>query len=227
MEDDLIIREHLIRNDLYYGDIVLMTYVIKYPEFYSKTYSSSADKLNIYYGTKLLLYQKFHIKNLFKLAMEEYNESKKQDYPFRAYEVYVDYTVTYNKECILSLYFNKYQYTGGAHGMTNREADTWDLSKAEKIDLKDLYVGEDRSLADYFVNEINRQIKVNIDAGNNYYFENYEELVKEYFNPRNFYINEEGVVIFYQLYEIGPYVSGIMTFTIPYEEGVIELPSCN
>ena len=93
--------------------------------------------------------------------------------------------------------------------------------------MKDLYVGEDSSLADYFVNEINRQIKVNIDAGNNYYFENYEELVKEYFNPRNFYLNEEGVVIFYQLYEIGPYVSGIMTFTIPYEEGVIELPSCN
>lgn len=225
--EELIIREHLIRNNLYYGDEVLLTYVIKYPEFYSKTYASSAEKLNIYYGSKILLYQKFQIKSLLKLAIEDFNEAKKQDYPFRTYEVYVEYTVTYNKECILSLYFDKYQYTGGAHGITNREADSWNLLKADKINLSELYVGDNKDLKNYFTDEINMQIKMNIDAGNNYYFDNYEELVYEYFNPRNFYLNEEGVIIYYQLYEIAPYVSGIMTFTIPYEEGVIELPSCS
>ena len=58
------------------------------------------------------------------------------------------------------------------------------------------------------------------------YFEDYKNLVEENLNMDNFYLSKEGLVIYFGLYEIAPYVSGIRTFTIPYTaEGIIP-PSC-
>ena len=60
------------------------------------------------------------------------------------------------------------------------------------------------------------QIAEQIAAGNDIYFDDYEENVIAEFNPQNFYLTPEGLVIFYQQYAIAPYSSGIMEFTIPY-----------
>lgn len=37
----------------------------------------------------------------------------------------MEYTITYNDNCFLSYYNDKYEYTGGAHGMTVRSLNTF------------------------------------------------------------------------------------------------------
>jgi len=60
--------------------------------------------------------------------------------------------------------------------------------------------------------EINRQILDNKEI----YFEDACNLVLETFNPDSFYLVPEGIVIYFQQYDIAPYSSGIRTFLIKY-----------
>ena len=47
------------------------------------------------------------------------------------------------------------------------------------------------------------------------YFEDAEMLAVRNFDPKNFYLTKEGVTVFYPLYTIAPYSSGIREFLIP------------
>ena len=59
------------------------------------------------------------------------------------------------------------------------------------------------------------------------YFDDYFHLVRENFKPNNFYLVDEGIVIYYDLYDIAPYAAGIRTFLIPFRKGIVLEPSCN
>lgn len=221
----VIVETHSTERELKAKDQLLLTYSLKYPQFRTEKFNDFIVKLNLYYSTKNTLFQRFDIKRLYQLAYEDYEASLKNGYPFRPYEVYRDFTVTYNKDCIISMYFDTYEYTGGAHGTTVREADTWNLSTDTKVELSDLFVYP-KNFEEYVTKNILQQIEENIKEGNNIYFDDFRQTVVEKFNKRDFYLTEEGIVIFYQLYDIGPYSSGIITFLIPYKEGEVVLPSC-
>lgn len=223
--ENVIVKENIIQKKLYYNKQMLMSYTIKYPTFISEKYSSYMKKLNAIYKTKMFLYQSFSIMKLYKMAIEEYEYSIANGFPVRTYEAIIDYTVTYNQNCALSLYFDKYEYTGGAHGNTIRTSDSWDLEDEKSIKLIDLFP-QNILYEEYIFKIVNEQIVNQIDAGNNIYFENYQQLMIENFDKDNFYLTEEGVVIFYQQYDIAPYSSGILTFTIPYSDGIVVPPIC-
>jgi hypothetical protein len=58
------------------------------------------------------------------------------------------------------------------------------------------------------------------------YFENYRSLIVRYFNPNSFNLSPDTLSVYYQQYEIGPYVSGIIVFNIPYESLRLTKPGC-
>ena len=86
------------------------------------------------------------------------------------------------------------------------------------MDLSEFFPGK-KDYTAYIIAEINKQTAKEIADNNNIYFEDVNDLVKENFNEKNFYIVPEGVVIFFQHNEIAPYSSGIRTFLIPFQEG--------
>jgi hypothetical protein len=53
------------------------------------------------------------------------------------------------------------------------------------------------------------------------YFPDWEKLIVQTFNENSFYATNEGIVIYYQQYDIAPYSSGIREFLIPYNINVI------
>lgn len=208
-----------------YKNQKLLSYDIAYPQFASDKYKAFINKLNIYYKADASLYQKFHVLKLFQMAIDDYEYATKNEFPVRVYEVVVKYELTYNQDCVISLYIDRYEYTGGAHGMTHRSADTWSLDKGRRMSLSDFFPNQ-KDYTEQIIKAINNQIKEDIEKGNNYYFDDYENLVRENFNERNFYIVPEGVTIFFQLYEIAPYSSGIMTFLIPFGGNSAKQPKC-
>ncbi|MDF2537366.1 MAG: hypothetical protein K0S76_387 [Herbinix sp.] len=223
--EQIIVRERLLQQDMYYKDHMIMKYTIKYPKFISEKYQSLAYKLNSLYRTKALMYERSNIMNLYQMAMVEYEYSVVNNFPIHQFEAYTDFFVTYNENCAVSLYFDQYEYAGGAHGLTVRYSDTWNLQKSKRIDLNELFPGR-ADYREYIIETIDLQIQNQIAKGEDYYFENYSQLVSENFKVNSFYLTPEGVVIYFQQYDIAPYSSGLPTFLIPYSQMGPIPPTC-
>ncbi|WP_240489256.1 RsiV family protein [Cohnella thermotolerans] len=106
----------------------------------------------------------------------------------------------------MSLYVDYYVYTGGAHGMTARQPYTFDLATGNVLTLKEAAEGN----ANYvpIINaEIAKQIKVR----------KLELLTpfKTIEADRPFYLNHNGLVIYFEQYEYTPYAAGMPEFVIP------------
>lgn len=206
------VKNEVLQNDLKYEGVILVSYKIEYPNFKSSKYQLSLNLINKYYKSKALEYEDYIKTELYDTALRQYFEAIDNDYPLRTFEALQTFELTYNFDCILSLYFDRYQYTGGAHGSTLRASQTWNLQKGRQIKLGELIRAD--SYVSYILNEVKAQIEQNPDI----YFENYESLIRQTFNTSSFYCTPKGIVVYYQQYDIAPYASGIREFFIPYSD---------
>lgn len=206
----------VLQDELKYEDQTLLTYRIEYPEFRASRYQMCLAVVNKFYRNKALEYKKRAEEELFNLAVEQYKEAVEQGYPIRVFEVIQEFEVTYSQSCIISLYMDQYEYTGGAHGATVRQSQTWNLQKCGLVKLCRL-VQCPPDCRDYIFKKVEAQIAKHPDI----YFENYRELIRETFNENSFYCTPRGIVVYYQQYDIAPYASGIREFEIPYSNCVM------
>ena len=144
--------------------------------------------------------------NEVKQIADEYFKDKPE--PLMAYQLYARYKLTNNSD-IISFYIDYYQFSGGAHGITNRIAYNIEKSSGNEMQLKDIFK-DNYNYKNVINEEINRQISKDPDR----YFTG-----KDGFNGigdnQNFYIKNNTLVIYFGLYEIAPYASGISEFIIP------------
>lgn len=108
----------------------------------------------------------------------------------------------------ISTYIDYYQFSGGAHGETTRNAYNIRIKDSKKIALKDLY----EEGVDY-KEEINKVIWAEINKNPDMYFIGTLGFngIKE---NQGFYLKKGFIVVFFQQYEIAPYVAGIPEFLI-------------
>ena len=130
--------------------------------------------------------------------------------PLMPYQLYARYKITNNSD-ILSFYIDYYKFTGGAHGVTTRIAYNVDLYTGAELMVEDLFK-KDFDFKRVIDKEIGRQIAKDPDR----YF-----MGKDGFNGikqnQSFYIKNNSLVIYFGLYEIAPYASGISEFIIPHK----------
>ena len=142
--------------------------------------------------------------NEVKEIADEYYKDKPA--PLMPYQLYARYKITNNSD-IISFYIDYYQFSGGAHGITNRIAYNIEKSSGIEMQLKDIF-------KDNYKDVINKEISRQINKDPDRYFTG-----KDGFNGigdnQNFYIKNNTVVIYFGLYEIAPYASGISEFIIP------------
>lgn len=210
-----------IKNERRYKGVTVLKYTVQYPRFEGNEFQTTLEKLNRYYHENAMAYANYCDQELYKNAVAEYEQAKSHGFRLPVYEAMQVFKLQYTQECALSLYFDRYEYTGGAHGNTIRSADTWNLSFGKRSKLKE-YFPFIKDPEAYILKEINGQIAANPDN----YFPSYEKLTAENFNADAFYITEQGIAIFYQEYDIAPYVMGIPTFTIAYQRGYATPPRC-
>ncbi|MGI6453336.1 MAG: DUF3298 and DUF4163 domain-containing protein [Syntrophomonadaceae bacterium] len=204
-----------IAGEMRYDGVTVLSYRIEYPYVKSSVYKSFLGPINQFYKNRALKYQYYCQTKLFAMAVEQYLHDKKSGYPERAYDATLTNTITYNSDCIISLYSDRYEFTGGAHGSTVRSSQTWNLQNGQMLRIGDLF-NTLFNYRRYIINEVIRQIRENPEP----YFENYETLVEQYFDPNSFYCTPNGLVVYYQQYEIAPYASGIREFLLPYNQNI-------
>lgn len=217
MDVKLVTVNSLILQDtMRYNGVVLLKYRIEYPEFRSVVYKKATTKMNRYYRDKAYEYERYYKSVLFHMAVEQYKYDIENGYPVREFDAIAEYNITYNEFCIVSLYTDEYEYTGGAHGNTIRTSQTWDLKKQRTVPLSELFRIQFGYRA-YIFKIIAQEIQKDPDI----YFPDWEKLIVQTFNEDSFYATAEGIVIYYQQYDIAPYSSGIREFLIPYNINVI------
>ena len=214
-----------IEREMHYQTARVLQFKINYPQFQSVDFLAVVNRMNRYYKCKADAFQRYCECQLYRAAVKDYKYAVANGFPVREYEAQVNYTVTYNQNCAVSLYFDGYQFTGGAHGNTVRTSQTWNLQTGCRITLRQLFPrGVDYKKL--IIETVKRQIASQIQNGTNYYFDNYEKLVDQTFQPCNFYLMPNQLAVYFQQYDIAPYSSGIPVFLIPYTKSGIIPPSC-
>ncbi|EZH66483.1 hypothetical protein DH09_11160 [Bacillaceae bacterium JMAK1] len=133
---------------------------------------------------------------------------KDQGYGQKETELTGTYDIKTNQPHILSLTLSIYQFSGGAHGTTLEKGLTFNTETGQLLSFKDLFLttNNHRSI-------INERIKSQLNERN---------LTSDLLVPfsgvnddTNFYIADQTLVIFFNQYELLPYVYGITYFPIP------------
>lgn len=122
----------------------------------------------------------------------------------------VDFDIKKNSDNTLSILVMYYKYAGGAHGYSENVSYNVDMRTGKFILINDLFKNE----VDYksVINEeIRKQIEdlIKLDAQNNGIYE--FKTIKE---NQKFYIQDDNLVIYFDLYDIAPYAAGIPEFII-------------
>lgn len=104
----------------------------------------------------------------------------------------------------------EYRYTGGAHGIDSEKGYTFDLSTGKRIYESDLFKREYKpALTQLLTEQLPKVVSKDI----------YDMLFIKTIEPnQNFYIDQEGITYIYGRYEIGPYVSGIIRVSVPWDK---------
>lgn len=207
------IAKRELKDELKYNDTIILTYRIEYPEIVSSNYEIGMHVFNKYNKEKALSLKERVMSELYEDAKKLYDYNTSNGYPIMVYEIILQYNITYNEYHIISLYYDQYEFTGGAHGNTIRTSQNWDLRVGKMIPLSYFFPNDPYYLIN-ILKSINNQIKEQIESGNNYYFDNYCQLVLETFRLENYYLTPRAIAIFFQQYDIAPYSSGIPVFYI-------------
>lgn len=118
---------------------------------------------------------------------------------------------------VISFCESFYEYSGGAHGMYGVEGRTFDVKSGRELLLEDILsdsAGFYDKATDYIVQKLDEEYGEEL-------FPEYRETVEmETFGetPVSWYLDDEGIVIDYDLYMIAPYVAGAPSVTLPYDD---------
>lgn len=130
-------------------------------------------------------------------------------------ETNFDYRIPYSQNGLVSVVLTEYQYAGGAHGNTVQTAYTFDLKTGKALGLFDLVKSgakaDCRSTVDALVRKF---IDTRVYSGE--LMELPDLAFKTVGDTPNYYLSDDGAMIYFQEYEHFPYVAGIQEFTLDY-----------
>lgn len=123
--------------------------------------------------------------------------------------------VKYNEQNILSLSFEKYGYTGGAHGILIRNYVVLDIATNKHLSPADIFIdGYQASLEVLLDKKLRKQNGI-LDTES---LRDAGFLVDSVTVSDNFFVNNDGIGFYYNVYRIAPYAAGPTELFIPYYE---------
>lgn len=210
------ITMHEMAKTFSHDNVTMLTLSVLYPQVNLFHNQAAQLRINRRIQAQINEFYRYASQTLYEQAIADYGYAQKNGFPFRQYEAVLNYNITYNQRCHLSMYRDQYAFTGGAHGNTIRASDTYNVRNGQDLPLSSFF----QPNVDYrtlLIEQILKQADEQMRQNPYIYFDNYPSLIAENFNEKSYYLSESGLSIYYQQYEIAPYATGIVVFTIPYE----------
>jgi inhibitor of cysteine peptidase len=125
------------------------------------------------------------------------------------FEVDLNYKITYNQNGLLSVVFDNYQYYGGAHGSTLQIAYTFNLKDGTQYKLSDMF----KDKTDY-VTLLSKIVKQKLKERGLSEGVEFDKIAEN----QEFYLDNNGVKVYFQQYAVGCYALGILEFRADYDD---------
>jgi len=131
--------------------------------------------------------------------------------PNARWAVELDGAPAYGTEAVVTLAFERYTYTGGAHPNSARLFLNFDRASGERLELADVVADTEQ-----FGNLLQTKMKAarDLPAESDWAETGYFDFVL----PENFAVAPEGLLVHYNSYEIAPYVLGPTEVELAYAE---------
>ncbi len=194
------------------GDRIDTTYVgLTYPIFEDST-------MNRYVKENILLDK--------EQTLEQYVHNFLEGYANFVEENEVKHPLAWQKETFIGVMMNNpylimmdnitYEFSGGAHGNSYTLWNVYDVQTKEKLKLN-TFISENKmkeftKIAERFFRK-EEGLSDTSSYKDDYFFEN-----DTFSLAANYGVSKEGIIFFYNPYEIKPYSGGTTYLTIPYEE---------
>jgi hypothetical protein len=107
-------------------------------------------------------------------------------------------------------------YFGGAHSNTTQSSATFDLSSGEVVPLTSFFKITATQVTNRIVDLVYEQTSTLKDESGILLYDCDEATIREALKLENYYLASQGLVVFFQPYDIAPYAAGLPEFTIPY-----------
>lgn len=134
------------------------------------------------------------------------------------YDYYLDYSMKYNRNDVVSVQFQSYVYQGGAHGIPARTDYTINLNTGKVYTLNDLLQSNPN-----YKDPINAVVKKGLQEIA-LYEEGHEFAFRTISDNPSFYVKDEGVVVYFDVYEYTPYAAGFPEFYFRFSALLPKLP---
>lgn len=129
--------------------------------------------------------------------------------------------IFYFNNRFISFTQQQYDYSGGAHGMPYWIPHTFDLHTGEELDLSFFIANEEEEFKDIVTECFIKMYDVDPDL----YWDDAVETVRECVDFEwPFYLDEDGVVIYFGPYDLAPYAGGFVEIVVPYEDLELRVP---
>lgn len=179
--------------------------------------SDVSDKINSAISAELDTFWTFEKENV-TYADEDYKMSLNDaEYTFTPYSADFSYTLKRCDDRIISVVFNQYDYSGGAHGNSWSYGITFDAVSGNRLHLEGL---SSDSSAFYQMLLSNLSTQASLPAYRNFVFEDFyadieNSLLKD---SAAWYLDSSGLTFISNPYVLGSYAAGTFEFNIPYSD---------
>jgi Deacetylase PdaC/Protein of unknown function (DUF3298) len=182
---------------------------IKYPQIKGLENVTAEQKINLTLRAGAEVANKHRLKLLAdeKEAKAKWNSSQG---PWRPYEYVFTYKIPFSDQNHLSVIYNEYFYTGGAHGISIGTTYNFNTKTGELIPLSKIIDGKTKVIQDYVFQQLQKQYSGYI-------------LIK---SPNEIELNDkvrlwvfekDGIKLIFKEYEVAAYAAGMPEVFVPYQ----------
>ena len=152
-------------------------------------------------------------------------ESQTDKTLFQPWRASLSYEVTFWEPPLISIRINIQEQGPVTPPVSLCLGEVWDCSSGYPCSLRTFLPAKPYQWKKHLTAQLQEQAQQRLDSGESLLNPNCLSVLKQTFDPDRFYLTEEGVVIFYPLYALGPYGEGIPTFTVPYSTKISQTDS--
>ena len=206
-------------------DVPVLTATLTLPE------PKSADdrlsrRFRRYYRLQHRAYLRYCESFLLPRAEAEYRAALAASTPLPCFRAELNYTLTYQSGTLLSLFVQARETMLPGRDHLVRRGDTWDLTAGYPLPLSACFPPRShwkKAILTFAETEFHRRESLG-------FFRCHSGLrlrLRRHFNPQNYYLTEEGLVVFYPMHSIAPAVEGIPSIVLPYGQFGLRIPPRN
>lgn len=214
--DVSIVRNTRGENYTAQDGVRILTVTVTVPEIDDANYEIAAAIINDYYQQQQDKHYQYADQELYEYAIYSYTNSTLPSDEFVTHLSEQFFTVEYNSDGYIS-FFRVITESSSLYSETSVASETFETGGGGLVTLDYMFSCDSETAMERICSEICSQIKAQIEAGETGYYENVLELVPQVVQAGSFYLSEEGLVFYFQTYEIAYEYLPTPVFLIPYE----------